>query len=131
MTKAHEDLEIKTNALNAELEKVEVSEVLIQTGPKIKEVSNVKEEENETHDEEKFKVILCKYFHQIKGCRRRKKDWFYHDQNIRQSIKVQTQSNPQLKSSKLTKCRKKIKRRAGWTPKASYYRSVKAVTKRK
>ena len=81
LTKAHEELEIKTNKLEAELEKVRISEVSTQTGPKIKEVPTVKEEENKTHNEEKLKTIPCKYFHLIKGCRRGKKCWFSHDES--------------------------------------------------
>ena len=52
MTKAHEDLEIKTSALNAELQKVQVSEASTQTVSKINEVSNVQHKEGEYNTEE-------------------------------------------------------------------------------
>ena len=42
LTKAHQDLENKTNALYAELENVEINEVSKQTDPEIYEFSNVK-----------------------------------------------------------------------------------------
>ena len=54
LDKAYEDLVIKTNALDAELEKVDVSEVSIQTDPEINEVS-VKQEESKDNIEEKYK----------------------------------------------------------------------------
>ena len=113
---------------NAELEKVKVSEVSIQTGPKIREVSNVKGEESETHDEEKFKIIPCQFFHQKNNAGEEKSAGTTMIKFIRKSRKIQSHSKPQQKSSKF---RKEIKRRAGRKPKASYYRSVKAVTKRK
>ena len=53
MTKAQQDLETKTDALDAELEKVNVSEVTTQTVSKINEVLNVKQEESEAIIEEK------------------------------------------------------------------------------
>ena len=55
LTKAQEDLQTKTNALNAELDKLRLSEVSPQTGNKITEVSNMKEEETEK-EIEKSKV---------------------------------------------------------------------------
>ena len=91
LTKAHEDLETKTNALNAEIEKVRVVEVSTQSNPNIKEVLNVKEEEHETHDAKKLKEIPCKYFHQMKGCRRGNKCWFSHDE-YQKTIKKNTKS---------------------------------------
>ena len=80
LDKAYEDLVIKTNALDAELEKVNVSEVSIQTDPEINEVS-VKQEESKDNIEEKYKEIPCKYFHKIKGCRRGNK--FYRDKSLK------------------------------------------------
>ena len=46
LTKAQEDLQTKTNALNAELEKLRLSEVSPQTGNKIIEVLNMKKRRN-------------------------------------------------------------------------------------
>ena len=51
LIKAHEDFEIKTNALDAELQKVGVEEVWTQTVSKLNEVSNVKQEEFDTNIE--------------------------------------------------------------------------------
>ena len=82
LDKAYEDLVIKTNALDAELEKVNVSEVSIQTDPEINEVS-VKQEESKDNIEEKYKEIPCQYFHKIKGCRRGNKWWFYRDKSLK------------------------------------------------
>ena len=53
LTKAHQDLETKTNELYAELEKVRVSEVTTKTVPKINKVSKVKQEEKEENIKEK------------------------------------------------------------------------------
>ena len=55
LTKAHQDLETKTNELFAELEEVRVSEVTTKTVPKINIVSKVKQEEKEENIKEKKK----------------------------------------------------------------------------
>ena len=81
LTKAHQDLEAKNNALNAEIKKVKASEVSTLTVSPIKQVSNVKQEENEAYNGEKFNAIPCKYFNKLKGCRRGSKCWFHHDEN--------------------------------------------------
>ena len=80
VTKAQQDLETKTSALNSELEKVKVITASTQTVSDCKEVLNVKQEESKTSNEEKQKEIPCKYFHRIKGCRRGNKCWFFHDE---------------------------------------------------
>ena len=57
LTKAHEDLETKTNALDAELKKkvnIKVCEVFPQTISKINYDANLTKEESEAHIEEKF-----------------------------------------------------------------------------
>ena len=82
LTKAQQDLVAKTNALDAELGKVKVSEVSTQTGSDINEVPIVKEEACEANKEKK-KLIPCKYFHTTKGCRRETKCWFYHGDNLK------------------------------------------------
>ena len=46
LTKAHQDLETKTNELDAELEKMNASEVTVETVSKINKVSKVKQEDN-------------------------------------------------------------------------------------
>ena len=43
LTKAHQDLETKTNALEAEVEKVKANNVSTQTVSKVNDVSNVKQ----------------------------------------------------------------------------------------
>ena len=53
MTKSKEDLDIKTNALNAELEKAKVSEVQTKTVYELNKVSDVKKER-------KMKITLKK-----------------------------------------------------------------------
>ena len=58
LSKAYEDLEIKTIALDAELKQVNVSECLIKTDPEIKDVS-VKQEKKQFNIEEKNKEIPC------------------------------------------------------------------------
>ena len=47
LTKAHQDLETKTNELNVELEKIKVKEVTAETVPKINKVLKVKQEDSE------------------------------------------------------------------------------------
>ena len=76
LDKAYEDLVIKTNALDAELEKVNVSEVSIQTDPEINEVS-VKQEESKNN-----------------------KCWFYHDKSLKagkQSLLLKQNKNKKAK----------------------------------
>ena len=80
MTKAQQDLETKTSALNSELEKVKVITASTQTVHDFKETSSVKQEESKTSNEEKLKEIPCKYFHRIKRCRRGNKCWLLHDE---------------------------------------------------
>ena len=65
LTKAHQDLETKTNELNAELEKVKVNEVTTKTVPKINKVLKVKQEENEEIIKEKKKEIPCRYIEKM------------------------------------------------------------------
>ena len=86
MNKAHQQLEIKTNARNAELEKVKVREVSTQT---VSKITNMKQEESEASFEEKKKEIPCKDFHRIKGCRGGSKCWFFNDVNHKADKKVQ------------------------------------------
>ena len=81
LTKAHQDLETKSNALNEELEKVKVTEVSTQTVSDTNEMSDFKQEVSEAHGEEKHNVTPCKYFHRMKGCRRGSKCWLFHDEN--------------------------------------------------
>ena len=73
VTKAQQDLETKTRELNSELEKVKVITASTQTVSDFKEVLNIKQEKSQTSNKEMIKEISCKYFHQIKGCRREKK----------------------------------------------------------
>ena len=100
LIKAQEDLEIKTNALDAELQKVGVEEVWTQTVSKLNEVSNVKQEEFDTNIEIKQKSIpiTCKYFHKTKGCRRGNKCWFNHDHDQKTEKKrIKLKQNPTKK----------------------------------
>ena len=78
LTKAHKDLENKSNALDAEMEKVKASQFSTKTVPGTNYVSNVKHEKIETNDKDKKKTIPipCKYFNKFKGCRRGSKCWF-------------------------------------------------------
>ena len=100
LNKAYQELKAKTNALNAELEKVKQSEVSTQTNSEIPEVSNVKQKESEANIEEKKKEIPCKYFHRMKGCRRESKCWFYHDINYKADIKSTKVKQNQTKNFK-------------------------------
>ena len=90
LTKAHQDLETKSNALNEELEKVKVTKVSTQTVSDTNELSDFQHEVSEAHVEERQNVIPCKYFHRIKGCRRGSKCWFVHDKNNFVEKKSQT-----------------------------------------
>ena len=78
LTKAQQDLESKTNELDAEVEKVKVCEVSTQTVSEIYNISNMKQEEVEANNEEKYNAIPCKYFPRR---RRGNKCWFNHDEN--------------------------------------------------
>ena len=80
LTKAHQNLETKTNELNEELEKVKVREVTTETVPKMNKVSRVKQEDSEDNIKEKKKNTLH-IFSSKKGCMRGNKCWFYHDEN--------------------------------------------------
>ena len=100
LNKAHQDLEIKSNAVNEELEKVKVTELSTQTVYDINEFSDFKQEVSEAHVEEKHNVIPCKYFHKVKGCRRGSKCWFYHDENHcveKKSLKLKQNPNKTVK----------------------------------
>ena len=90
LIKAHEDLEIKTYALDAELHKVGVVEVSTQTVPKLNEVLNIDQEEFDTNTEikQKFIPIACKYFHKTKGCRRGNECWFNHNHDHKTNKKI-------------------------------------------
>ena len=44
------------------------------------EVLGVKQEESKTNFKEQKKAIPCKYYNNIKGCRRGSKCWFSHDE---------------------------------------------------
>ena len=79
LTKAHQELENKTKALDAELEKVKVNEVSTKTASAKSKVSNVKNKEILAYNKEKYQETPCKYFNKTKGCRRGSKCWFYHD----------------------------------------------------
>ena len=83
LDKAHQDLEAKTNDLDAELNKVRegVSSVSTQTVSTMNEVADMKQEETEAHIEAKNKNIPCKYFQRFKGCRRGNMCWFSHDES--------------------------------------------------
>ena len=83
LDKAHQDLEAKTNDLDAELRKVRegVSSVSTQTVSSINKVSDMKEEKAEAHIEAKHKNIPCKYFQRFKGSRRGNMCWFFHDES--------------------------------------------------
>ena len=96
LTKAHHDLETKSKALDTELEKVKVNEVSIQTSFDKNKVLNVKQEEIEANIKEKQKGIPCEYLHRLKGCRRGKKCWSYHDESQKadkKSIKIKAKPN--------------------------------------
>ena len=108
LSKAQEDLETKTSALNEELGKVKVTkvstktlserkEVATQTNYKVNEVLNVKQEESDAKIEEKKIEIPCKYFNSIKGCRRGKKCWFNHDPSHEENKKTKLQPKPTKK----------------------------------
>ena len=81
MDEAHQDLEAKTNNLDAELNKVRegVSSVSTQTVSTMNVVADMKQEATEAHIEAKHKNIPCKYFQRNKGCRRANSCWFSHD----------------------------------------------------
>ena len=100
LTKAHQDLETKSNALNEELEKVKVTELSTQTVSDTNELSDFQHEVSEAHVEEKHNVIPCKYFHRMKGCRRGSKCWFFHDENHfveKKSSKLKQNPNKTIK----------------------------------
>ena len=59
LSKANQDLDAKSNELDAQLEKVRMTEVSTQT------VSSVKHEEKEAQNELEQKEIPCKYFQRI------------------------------------------------------------------
>ena len=80
LTEAHKDLETKTNALDAEIKKVKLSDVSKMVS-QVNQPSTVKQDERESNSEEKYKAVPCKYFNRTKGCRRGSTCWFYHDEN--------------------------------------------------
>ena len=69
-TKVHQYPETKSNALNEELEKVKVTEASTKTVSDTDNILDFKQGVSEAHVEEQHKLIPCKYFHRIKGCRR-------------------------------------------------------------
>ena len=90
LNKAQADLETKTIALKAELEKVEEVKVLTQTLSERNKGLNVKKEEIEVTSKVKHNTIPCKYFHKTNGCRRGKKCWFYHDKSCKEEKNINT-----------------------------------------
>ena len=100
LSKAHQELENKTKALYAELEKVDVNEVSTKTASAKSEILNVIKEEIKTKNKEKYKETTCKYFHKLKGCSRGSKCWFYHDKTKKvynESIKLKLNSTKKFK----------------------------------
>ena len=89
LSKAHKELQTKSDELNAELNKVKVSKVY-----EVKEVSNIKLEQNEAIMKEKKKEIPCKYFNTIKGCR------FYHNHNYKAENKSKSSKYNTIKKFK-------------------------------
>ena len=57
LSKAHKELQTKSDELNPELNKVKVSKV-----SEVKDISNIKLEHNQAIMKEKKKEIPCKYF---------------------------------------------------------------------
>ena len=103
ISKAQEDIESKNNLLNAELKNMKEAstqtvsdrnEVSNKTTSKLNEILNVNEEENEAKIKEKKIPIPGKYFNRIKGCRRGKKCWFYHDDIHEANKKTKVQQKP-------------------------------------
>ena len=95
LTKAHQDLDTKSKALDTELEKVKLKEVSTQTGSKTNEVLKVKEEEIKSDIKEAQKDIPCKYIHRRKGCWRGKKCWFSHEESLKVDKKhIKQKGNP-------------------------------------
>ena len=77
-----------------------MGEVSTQTVSKLNEVSNVKQEEFDTHIEIKQKSIpiACKYFQSTNGCRRGNKCWFIHDHDKKTEKKrIKLKKNPTKK----------------------------------
>ena len=111
LIKAHKDLEIKTDALDAELQKVKGSEASKETFPKINEAPNVKEKESGGTMKEKQKAIQipCKYFHKIKGCRRGNKCWFIHDDNHKAEQNIKHKHNQTKKFKEEPKIENQLK----------------------
>ena len=88
LNKAHQELKNKTHVLNAELEKINVNKVSTHIESAKNDVSNVNKEEFKASNKDKLKETPCKYFQNLKGCRRGSKCWFYHDE----TKKVQNKS---------------------------------------
>ena len=59
---------------------------------------NVKKEEFKANNKEQHKKTPCKYFHNLKGCRRGSKCWFYHDETKKVDNKsIKLKQNPTKK----------------------------------